>query len=96
MAAFFAVVCSIWFAGAGVGFIDGAVVTLRVKWKADPVVGAGTVNAEVEVEQGPRIEDSGSDDVGKLEPAGEKELGVVEGNGSADGVALVGKSASGS
>ena len=70
--------------------------TLRVKLKADPVVGAGTVNAEVEVERGPRIEDSGSDDAGRLELAGEKELGVVEGDGSDDEVALIGKSTSGS
>ena len=96
MASLFVVVRSIWFTGAGIDFIDGAVVTLRVKLKDDPVAGAGTENAEVEVERGPRIGGRGSDDAGMLELAGERELGVVEGDGSDDEVALIGKSTSGS
>ena len=70
--------------------------TPRVKLKADPTTGAGTVNEEVEVERVPETEGSRGDGVGRLGTAGEKELGVVEGDGSADEVALVGRSASGS
>ena len=69
--------------------------TLRVKSKADPILGAGTVNADVEVERGPKVGDSGSEGVSVREPAGEEELGIVEGNGSANEFSLTGKSMEG-
>ena len=71
MAPLSTVTCSIWFAGAGIDFVRGAAVTPRVKLKVDPTPGAGTANAEVEVERVLETGGSEDDSVGQFEAVGE-------------------------
>ena len=91
MVSSFIVASSIGFTVTGIVLVGGVMATPRVKLNADPNEGVGTVNADVVVAR--MLETCGNEGDGVDQPgtAGEKEPGIVEGDGSIDEVALTGR-----
>ena len=77
------------FAIKGIVFADEVEMASRVKLNAEPKEGVGTVNADVAEER--VLETRGSEGGGVTQPrtAGEKDPGVVVGEGSVEELALV-------
>ena len=96
MVASFIVASSIGFTVTGVVLVGGVTATPRVKLNADPNEGVGTVNADVVVERVPETCGSEGDGVDQPGTAGEREPGIVEGDGSINEAALTGKLVDGS